>query len=192
FTAIVWLHTEPFSAGCRDEDRQAMFLFRAKAIKFHPSRVLFGAFFNPFFPVPATARTEGVTRMLRNTLLIISILCVAFLIGCSQGTPETPTSTATPKPAASPAATTASTTTASTAEKIGVPECDDYIAKYEACVSGKVPEAARAQYQTMLKQWRETWKKAAENPQTKGTLAATCKQMRTQQEAALKSFACAW
>ena len=31
------------------------------------------------------------------------------------------------------------------ADKIGVAECDDFIDKYEACITGKVPEAARAQ-----------------------------------------------
>ena len=88
--------------------------------------------------------------------------------------------------------TTATSSTTSTGDKIGIPECDDFIAKYEACVSGKVPEAARASYQTALKQWRESWKKLAENPQTKGTLAAACKQAKEQQEAALKSYGCTW
>src|SRR2546423_956320 len=87
---------------------------------------------------------------------------------------------------------TPSTTTASTGNKIGVPECDDFIAKYEACVTGKVPEAARASYQTAVKQWKDSWKKLAENPQTKGTLAAACKQAREQQETALKSYGCTW
>jgi len=134
--------------------------------------------------------------MLQRSFLILCVLFAAILIGCSKT--ENGNSNTTPAnsnrattTAATPASGTKSTT-AATGEKIGVPECDEFIAKYEACVTGKVPEVARAQYQTMLKQWRETWKKAAENPQTKGTLAATCKQMRAQQEAALKSFACTW
>ena len=36
-------------------------------------------------------------------------------------------------------------------------------------------EAARASYQTAVKQWKDSWKKLAENPQTKGSLAAACK-----------------
>jgi hypothetical protein len=124
--------------------------------------------------------------MLRNTLLILCVLCAAILIGCNKtemGNSNTMTGNSNK---------TTSTTTAPASEKIGVPECDDFIAKYDACVSSKVPEAARAQYQNAVKQWRESWKKLAENPQTKGTLAAACKQAREQQEAALKTYGCAW
>jgi len=77
-------------------------------------------------------------------------------------------------------------------EKIGVPECDDFIAKYDACVSSKVPEAARAQYKSAVAEWRRSWKKLADNPSTKGSLAAACKQAAEQQAAALKTYGCAW
>jgi hypothetical protein len=136
--------------------------------------------------------------MFKKSLLILSLLASAILIGCST-TENSNTTTANNSNSASGTTTTTTTSTpattapaaASTGDKIGVPECDDFIAKYEACVSGKVPEMARAQYQTMLKQWKDSWKKLAENPQTKGTLANACKQAREQQEAALKSFGCA-
>ncbi|HYW70808.1 MAG TPA: hypothetical protein VE961_07230 [Pyrinomonadaceae bacterium] len=85
--------------------------------------------------------------------------------------------------------TAASTTSG---DKIGIPECDDFLAKYEACVSGKVPEQARAAYANSLKQWKDSWKQLAANPQTKGSLAAACKQAREQQETALKSYGCSW
>jgi hypothetical protein len=90
------------------------------------------------------------------------------------------------------AATPAKTTTAASGEKIGVPECDDFITKYDACVSSKVPEAARAQFKSAVDQWRSSWKKLADNPATKGTLAAACKQAAAQQEAALKQYGCTW
>ena len=130
--------------------------------------------------------------MLRNTLLVLCVLCAAILIGCSK-TETGNTNTASNNSNKGTTMSTPSTggTTAS-GEKIGIAECDDFIAKYEACVSGKVPEAARASYQTALKQWRESWKKLADNPQTKGTLAAACKQAREQQETALKSYGCTW
>jgi len=133
--------------------------------------------------------------MFKNTLLIFCVLCAAILIGCNKtetGNSNT-ASDNTNKPAtttSTPATTTS--TTASAGDKIGVPECDEYLAKYEACVSGKVPELARAQYQSTLKQLRESWKKLAENPQTKGTLAAACKQSKEQTEAALKTYGCTW
>ena len=128
--------------------------------------------------------------MLSKTLLIFVVLCTAILIGCSK-TDNMNNSNMT-------AANSNKTTTASTpatvpaGEKIGVPECDDFIAKYDACVSSKVPEQARAQYKSAIAQWRASWKKLAENPATKGTLAAACKQAAAQQEAALKSYGCSW
>ena len=128
--------------------------------------------------------------MVRRTLLIFSILCAALLLGCSKmesTNNSNSMATNTGRAATStPAAATAS------AEKIGVPECDDFIAKYDACVSSKVPEASRAQYKSAVAQWRASWKKLAENPATKGTLAAACKQAAEQQAAALKSYGCAW
>ena len=76
-------------------------------------------------------------------------------------------------------------------EKIGVPECDEFIAKYDACVSKKVPEAARAQYRNVLEQWSESWRKLAANPQGRATLASACKQA-AQQAATLKTYGCAF
>ena len=129
--------------------------------------------------------------MRRVIFLIASLVFALVLIGCSTTETNTntntgSTTTTTEKNMATPAAQTAS----NTGDKIGVPECDDFIAKYEACVSAKVPEMARAQYQASVRQWKDSWKKLAENPQTKGSLAAACKQAHDQQAAALKSFGC--
>ena len=128
--------------------------------------------------------------MLRNSFLVFCVLCAAILIGCSKT--ETGNSNMAADNSNKGTTKTTTSTTAPAGEKIGVPECDDFIAKYDACVSSKVPEMARAQYQSALKQWRESWKKLAENPQTKGTLAAACKQAAEQQAAALKTYGCAW
>ena len=130
--------------------------------------------------------------MLRNALLIFCVVCAVILIGCSKTETSNSNTAADNSNKSKPAGTTTTSATAPAGEKIGVPECDDFIAKYDACVSSKVPELARAQYQSAVKQWRESWKKLAENPQTKGTLAAACKQAREQQETALKSYGCSW
>ena len=138
--------------------------------------------------------------MLQKCLLILCVLSAAILIGCS--TTETSNSNSNANNSNAGSGTTSGTSTSGTstsganttasAEKIGIPECDDFLTKYEACVTGKVPEVARAQYQAGLKQWRDSWKKMAENPATKGSLAAACKQARETQEAALKSYGCTW
>ncbi len=130
--------------------------------------------------------------MFRNTFLVLCVLCAAILIGCGKTETGNSNMAAENSNKGTTTTTKTETTTTSSGDKIGIAECDDFIAKYEACVSGKVPDAARASYQTALKQWRESWKKLAENPQTKGTLAAACKQAKEQQEAALNSYGCTW
>lgn len=132
--------------------------------------------------------------MLRKSLLVFSILCAAVLIACSTHESNSNTAADNSNKTASTNSNTggSSTTASSTGDKIGIPECDDFLAKYEACVTGKVPEQARAAYQAGLKQWRDSWKQMAANPQTKGTLAAACKSAREQQETALKSYGCTW
>ncbi len=127
--------------------------------------------------------------MLRSSVLIFCVLCAAILIGCSKT--ETTNSNSTAENSNKAATTsTPATTTASTGDKVGIPECDDFIAKYETCVSGKVPEVARGAFQTSLKTWRSEWKKAADNPQTRGTLAAACKQAAEQANTSMKSYGC--
>jgi hypothetical protein len=132
--------------------------------------------------------------MLRKSLFVFSILCAAILIGCNKtetGNSNTAADNSN-KMATTSSNSGGSSTTASSGDKIGIPECDDFLAKYEACVTGKVPEQARAAYQTGIKQWRDSWKQLAANPQTKGSLVAACKQAREQQETALKSYGCTW
>jgi hypothetical protein len=121
------------------------------------------------------------------------VLCLAFaifLIGCSTTETNTNTNTksgTTDKPAT---ATTPATTAASTSGAVGVPECDDFLKKYDSC-TGKVPEMVRAQYENAGKQMRDQWKKLADNPETKGSLAAACKQAVEQQATAWKMYGCA-
>src|SRR5438477_9586972 len=112
--------------------------------------------------------------MLRKSLLVFSILSVAILIGCSQTGNSNSAADNSNKTGSSNAG--GSSTTAATGDKIGIPECDDYIAKYESCVRGKVPEQARAAMESSLKTVRDGWKKSAETPAGKAALAASCKQ----------------
>jgi predicted small secreted protein len=94
--------------------------------------------------------------------------------------------TGTPAPAASPASTTSKTS----GEKIGIPECDDYLARYEACVSGYVPEAARAQYNASLDTLRTSWRQMAADPKTKAGLAKTCEIATERAKQDFKMFRC--
>jgi len=129
--------------------------------------------------------------MLIRISLLLCVVCVIVLAGCSKTEPTNEAnanSANTNKPAAASTPTTPATT--ASADKIGVPECDEYLTNYDACISGKVPEVARAQYKTAIEQTRASWRKLAENPQTKGTLAAACKQAAEQSRTAMKSYNC--
>ena len=135
--------------------------------------------------------------MLRRISLALSILCALLLVGCMKSeTTTTNSNNSTPpnanRPAtkASPASTAA--TTVSSGEKIGVAECDEFIAAYEACVTGKVPEAARPQFKTAVEQWRSSWRKLAASPATKGTLTQVCKQSAEQARVSMKAYGCAF
>lgn len=97
------------------------------------------------------------------------------------------------KAAATPASTTATpASTTSAAGDIGVAECDEFLKKYEACVSGKVPAAAQATFKSSMEQWRTSWKQLAANPQTKSTLAAACKSSMDTAKTSLASYNCTW
>jgi len=98
-------------------------------------------------------------------------------------------SSASPATKASPASTPA-TMAATAGDKIGVPDCDEFIAAYDACVSSKVPETARAQYKTSIEQWRKSWHQLATNPNTKASLAQACKTAAEQARVSMKSYNC--
>ncbi len=128
--------------------------------------------------------------MLTKTFLAFCLLCAFVLIGCSKT--ETMNSNSASGNSNKAATTTSgSTSTASsTGDKIGVPECDDFIAKYEACVTGKVPEMVRPQFNSAIKQWRDSWRQMASTPEGKAGLAAACKKAADEQKTAMKPYGC--
>jgi hypothetical protein len=131
--------------------------------------------------------------MLQKIFLLLCVVCAIVLVGCSKSATSTNGPGATTGNA-NKAATSSTPTTATTAgtagEKIGVPECDAFIANYDACISSKVPEAARVQYKTAIEQWRTSWHQLAANPSTKPSLVAACKQSAEQARVAMKNYGC--
>ena len=121
-------------------------------------------------------------------ILLLMCVAVAFLVAaCAK--PETSTN----RNAESTATSTSTPAAAApSGDKIGIAECDNFLAAYDACVSNKVPEAVRAQYKASIEQWRSSWKKLAENPDTRASLAAACKQSAEQARVQMKSFDCAF
>ncbi len=88
-----------------------------------------------------------------------------------------------------PAATVAAAPATGAAE-FGVPECDDYMTKYVACIDSKVPEAARAMVRQGLDQTKAQWKQAASTPEGKAGLASACKTMTETAKTAMTAYGC--
>jgi len=76
-------------------------------------------------------------------------------------------------------------------DKIGIPECDEYIEKYTKCISDKVPEAARQQMKDAMDQSTKAWKEAAAGPAKDG-LATACKAALDAAKQATASMGCEW
>ena len=134
--------------------------------------------------------------MSKFLLLMVCILISLLVLACGAPTnrnAETSTNAAAPAPAGTPATTTnRNGNTNSGGEKVGIAECDNFITAYETCVASKVPEAARANLRASVTTWRAEWKKLADNPQTRGTLAAACKTQREATMKAMTAYNCTW
>ena len=124
-----------------------------------------------------------------RSLLLLSCLVIGLLVlACGGPTNKNGGSTN----SAGTSATTAKATPEATvaANAVGVPECDNFINAYETCITTKVPAAARAQYQTIVANWRTEWKKLADNPQTRAGLVTACKTQMESARTSMKSFNC--
>jgi succinate dehydrogenase/fumarate reductase-like Fe-S protein len=134
--------------------------------------------------------------MSKSLLLMLCILTGLLVLACSK-TEETNRNAAAPanaNAATAPGATTnrnanANTNSTATAQ-VGVAECDNFINAYENCVTTKVPEASRAQFRSSISTWRTEWKKLADNPQTRGTLATVCKTQLESARNSMKAYNC--
>ncbi len=146
-----------------------------------------------------------LSRLLKTRTLNVLIGCLmagALLGACGGGATNsgnTTNATNTATTNASNTANTAPTNTANantaavpSADTIGVAECDEYIAKYEACINSKVPENLRATYKGAFDSARKAWRDAAATPQGKAGLATTCKAALDNAKTTLSSFGCTW
>jgi hypothetical protein len=83
--------------------------------------------------------------------------------------------------------------TAGVGERISVPECEEYVAKYEACVSkgfDKLPPAMRAKSENTLAFMRKSWRDRAADPQQRVGLGQACKQAMDAARESMKSMNC--
>jgi hypothetical protein len=118
---------------------------------------------------------------------LAALLGTGLLVACGGGGSA-------PPPANPPTTAAASTSAAASvaAGDFGVPECDEYMKKYLACIESKVPEAGRAMMKTALDQQKAAWKQAAATPEGKSGLATACKAMSEQTKATVAAYGCTW
>ena len=126
--------------------------------------------------------------MSKSLLLMLCVLTGLLVLACAKPD-ETNRNVAAPggTNSSAPGSTNSSATAA---DKIGIEECDSFLTAYDNCVSNKVPEATRAQYKNAINTWRTEWKKLADNPHTRGTLATVCKNQMETARAQVKAFGC--
>ena len=128
-------------------------------------------------------------------LFMACILTALLVLACGSPTnrnTEAPSTATSPVPAGTPSTTTNRNDNSPVGDKVGIAECDNFINAYETCVSSKVPAAAQANLKAAVATWRTNWKKLADNPQTRGTLAAACKTQRDATMASMKAYNCTW
>ena len=89
-------------------------------------------------------------------------------------------------------AATSTTTTATTGDKIGVPECDAYLEKYETCLNTKVPEAQRTTLKAAFEQTRNAWRASAATPEGRASLAQACETATDAAKRATAAYGCSW
>ena len=130
----------------------------------------------------------------RLPILVSALALGLFACGGGEKAAPPPAQAAAAPAAAAPAGgAPASSSAASIATaEFGVPECDDYLAKYLACVDSKVPEAARAMVRQQLDQTKAAWKQAASTPQGKAGLAMGCKQALDAAKTSMAAYGCSW
>jgi hypothetical protein len=95
-------------------------------------------------------------------------------------------------PVAAAAGLLVSLSTGLGAQSTGIAACDDFLKKYDACVTTKVPAAQRDTFQGQLDQVRKAWGDAAKNPSAKAGLENACKQMADQMKGAMSGFGCSF
>lgn len=79
-------------------------------------------------------------------------------------------------------------------DSVGVPECDEYIKKYEACLTKIAEKAPQAQpgLKTAFEQQRNGFKQAASTADGKKALGPQCKQMIETAKTSTSAYACSW
>jgi hypothetical protein len=152
---------------------------------------------------------KKLMKFYKSIISTAAVLCTAVFFAACGTASNTTVNTSTMNRANTTANATANTAPANTmankevtkdttpaGDTVGVAECDEYIKKYEACltkIAAKAPQA-EAPLKAAFQAQRDGFKKGAETPQGKAALATGCKQAldSAKSNPALSAYACEW
>ena len=128
--------------------------------------------------------------------MVAALLCGAIFLASCSSAPVNNSNTAVVKPAntTNTAKTDAPKTDTTSGDSVGVAECDEYIKKYEACLTKIAEKAPQVQpgMKTAFEQQRSAFKQGASTAEGKTALATQCKQLIETAKTSTSAYACTW
>ena len=130
-----------------------------------------------------------MSKTFKGCLALAAIGALSFgMVACGAQEPPPPP----PPPPTTAAPAPPPTEAAAPVAEFGVAECDNFIAKYTACIEAKVPEEAKAAMIESLNQSKTAWQAAAATEEGKAGLAKGCTEAETAAKEAVKAYGCEW
>lgn len=129
---------------------------------------------------------------MRNAALLLLVVTAAATVGCQAKHETAAPAASTPAASTAPAAAPAAPAPSAAAGEIGVAACDEYLNKWETCLSTKVTGDAREQVKVALEATRDGWKRAAATPEGKAGLEAACGQAAEMAKMQVAAYGCSW
>jgi hypothetical protein len=74
--------------------------------------------------------------------------------------------------------------------EFGIPDCDDYIRRFEGCLEHRVPPDARENLRAAFEETRAAWRRAAATESGRGGLAAGCRQAAAMARLSMTAYGC--
>jgi hypothetical protein len=137
--------------------------------------------------LPASIQLRKKEKQMKAFAFVVLAVVSVALVACG-GHGASQDSSSSSAPAAAPNAAAP----AAAAGEIGVPECDEFFKKYEACIGSKVPEAGRTALKQSIDASKAAFKQTAANAQAKASLPGACKQAMDSAKASTAAYGCSW
>lgn len=114
---------------------------------------------------------------------IVVLFLLAFIVSCQK--PSKPPPAPVPPPVPTPSALPYP-------QVLGIPECDEYIAKFQSCIEKQIPDLAKLPLQMGFQKAIGEWKKTAAFPEKRSELGPACALAMDASKKATQRFQCQW